>query len=192
SASTSASVDAAPTPQQLLFARALISTFALWPALRLAIAEEWGGSDSQDKADFLLSHLADTHGGDPIVVPDQDDLSYALTAYFNDEYEVRLEDDSAEYVAGRICNLHKLCFGGDQVEAENAVKGLEEATKSLRGTKTKATKQDAGDDAGMASDESDDEGGEDGMDVDGQSAQQQRQPRQRQEPIVDEDGFTMV
>lgn len=52
-----------PSTQQVLFARAVIHTFRLWASLQLAIQSEWGGPESQDKADFLVSHICDTYGG---------------------------------------------------------------------------------------------------------------------------------
>jgi pre-rRNA-processing protein TSR2 len=184
--STSAApLEAPPTPQQLLFARALISTFALWPALRLAVAEEWGGPDSADKADFLLSHLADTHAGALPAEPDLDDLADVLVGYFGDEFETRLEDESADYVAGRIVTLHRLCFGDDEQAANAAVASLEQAASKLRGTAMK-TQREANDDGGDSESESD----EDGMEVDEAPARPQRAPRP--EPEVDEDGFTTV
>lgn len=157
--------------------------------MRLAVSEQWGGAESSDKRDFLISHLADTYAGTPPVEPDLDDLSDVILGYFGDEYETRLEDDSADYVAGRIVALHKLCFGEDTQAAEQSVLALEQSLPKGAAMQVKQGVHD--DDAGMRSDDDDEDRDEDGMDVD-EPQQQPAAPRQRQEPVVDEDGFTTV
>ncbi|CAO1617803.1 unnamed protein product [Parajaminaea phylloscopi] len=61
----SANAESAPSAQQVLFARCVIHTFFLWPSMRLAVEEQWGGRDSADKRDFLISHICDLYGGEP-------------------------------------------------------------------------------------------------------------------------------
>lgn len=47
------------SPQLLLFARGVWSLFHLWPALRLAVAEGWGGDESQAKRVWFISTVVD-------------------------------------------------------------------------------------------------------------------------------------
>lgn len=223
--------DAPPTATQLLFARAVILTMELWPAMRLAVSEQWGGVESADKRDFLVSHICDTYSNEPSVAqqqqhvgpahalngpatPDVDDLAETLEMYFDDEYESRIEDGSADWVAGRIIQLHKAIYAvfpptqESLAAAQAEVDKLYEATVRLRGQKVdiQRTRQTDGHDVDGSgdSDDSDDDEENDGaadgaaaagraddaMDVDQSSSRPG--PRELPQPIVDDEGFTTV
>lgn len=62
SASTStpaAGAAAAPSPQILLFARAVLAILDIWPALTIAVKEEWGGVESKEKKTWMASTVID-------------------------------------------------------------------------------------------------------------------------------------
>lgn len=230
-------IEEVPTKTQLLFARAVILTMELWPAMRLAVSEQWGGVESADKKQFLISHICDTYSEERSVssvqqqqqqqqqhsiqsststtatiqapkVPDVDDLAETLEMYFEDEYESKIEDGSADWIAGRIVHLHKCIYSTfpptqkSLEEAEKEVNKLYEATVRLKGQKVEIqrTQQENGDEQHGSCDSSDDDDHEhddDDMDVDGESStqqqpQQQQQRQERMQPVVDEDGFTTV
>ncbi|EST04479.1 Pre-rRNA-processing protein TSR2 [Kalmanozyma brasiliensis GHG001] len=212
STSTSAAIaqiDNAPTPQQLLFAKSIMLTFELWPAMRLAVSEQWGGPDSADKRDFLLSHLCDQYGNPGSAFePDLDDLADILEGYMIDEYEARLEDGSPDWVAGRIVGLHRVIFAPeeDTTKAQAAVRELEKAYEELKGKKAtfEQGKNEDGEVDGEDADEemrdarsmaqshggvteADRQGARVGLEQD-----QARAAREPQGPIVDEDGFETV
>lgn len=215
-----------PSAQQILFARAVILTFQLWPSMRLAISEQWGGPDSSDKCDFLISHICDAYGGEsgatslgpfePTAAfdekatpsapptPEEDEIAETLEGYLADEFEARIEDQSCDYIAGRIVSLHQLIFArpasDDQATAEEvvragnlAVQQLTEAAQKLKGSGAPKVQRGAGngDDDALSESGSSSEGSDDDMDVDeGQGSV--REPTKKPEPIVDEDGFTTV
>lgn len=204
-----------PTPQQLLFARAVILTFQLWPAMRLAVSEEWGGPDSAEKRDFLISHICNEHGqAGASFEPDLDDLAEVLEGYIVDEFECRLEDGSPDWVAGRIVGLHRAVFGPDQAKAESAVHELQIAADQLRGQKANVERgpeqqedsHSEEDDESMDEDEADmtaarhlthSQGGVTSADILGASVGREQSQRRQDEqaarqPIVDDDGFEMV
>lgn len=202
--------DEQPTPQQLLFAKSIMLTFELWPAMRLAVSEEWGGSDSADKRDFLLSHLCDQYGNPGSAFePDLDDLADILEHYMIDEYEARLEDGSPDWVAGRIVGLHRVIFapGDDFARAQAAVAELEKAYQDLKGKK--ATFEQGANQDGEVDSHSEHEGMRDARNMaqqhggiteaDRQGARvwlEQDQARaaesEPQQPIIDQDGFETV
>ncbi|KAI3485597.1 hypothetical protein L1887_51065 [Cichorium endivia] len=213
SAAAGAATDEQPSPQQLLFAKSIMLTFELWPAMRLAVSEEWGGSDSADKRDFLLSHLCDQYGNTGSAFePDLDDLADILEGYMIDEYEARLEDGSPDWVAGRIVGLHRVIFSPDNdiARAQQAVAELEKAFQELKGKKSNfehGADQDAEVDSHDGHDHDEDQQMRDAqrmarsqggiMEADRAGAQaaldqQARAPREPQQPIVDEDGFETV
>ncbi|PWN46888.1 hypothetical protein IE53DRAFT_390965, partial [Violaceomyces palustris] len=157
-------VDSKPTEQQLLFARAVILTFELWPAMRLAVAEEWGGPDSKDKRDYIISYICDEFSDiQNLKYPDLDDLAEVLEDYVIEEFECRLDDGSSDWVAGRLVGIHKVIFADGVVldqdagssqegpeaavaPAQSLVKGkqvveeLEQAFAKLKGKKTQVSK----------------------------------------------------
>lgn len=224
-----------PSTQQILFARSVILTFQLWPSMRAAISQEWGGADSQDKCDFIISHICDTYGGPPgstslgrhestfdykspssaqitpppaPETPDQDDLAETLEGYLADEFDARIEDESCDYIASRIAALHKKIFAqpdSDTLEAAQRVR--EQAEAEIRPMQEQADKQKASgrretdrytSQPGFESDSDDDD---DGSDSDGErrpnggdamDVDRPAQPKPKQEPIVDDEGFTTV
>lgn len=207
--STAVVADEQPTPQQLLFAKSIMLTFELWPAMRLAVSEEWGGPDSADKRDFLLSHLCDEYGNPgPAFEPDLDDLADVLEHYMVDEYEARLEDGSPDWVAGRIVGLHRVIFapGDDFARAQAAVAELEKAYEELKGKK--ATFEQGANQDGEVDSHSEDEDMRDARtmarqhggitEADRQGARvgleqdRARVESEPQQPIIDEDGFETV
>lgn len=209
STASAAAAEEQPTPQQLLFAKSIMLTFELWPAMRLAVSEEWGGPDSADKRDFLLSHLCDEYGNPGSAFePDLDDLADVLEHYMIDEYEARLEDGSPDWVAGRIVGLHRVIFAPDDdlARAQAAVAELEKAYQDLKGKK--ATFQQGPNQDGEVDSHSEDEDMRDARsmaqqhggvtEADRQGAQagleqdQARSTREAQQPIIDEDGFETV
>ncbi|KAK0547886.1 rRNA accumulation- protein [Tilletia horrida] len=224
--STSASGQAAaqasaPAHSSIQFARGILLRFSIWPTLKTAVAEQWGGPDSQDKRDFLVGHLVDEYGmpapaptpsaaaaaaassssGATAVVPaplDMDDLADVIQDYVEQEYECLIEDDSVPRVAQDIVALHRAIFitaaedGG--ASAQQLLQQLEQASSQLRGVQVQVERQSDGqDDEDEDDDDQDSESGEgeDG-DVEMQEDQASTSRPSRQEPEVDEDGFTTV
>ena len=63
SAAASSSSDApaaAPAPASVLFARGVIARLALWPALRIAVEQGWGGPESAEKRTWIASVIVDS------------------------------------------------------------------------------------------------------------------------------------
>lgn len=106
-----------------------------------------------------------------------------------DEFEVNVDDDSGTEVATNIMKVRAGCAIGqfDDVDA------LRTRFMNRNGTKVDQMfkkADDADQDTDWESDDSDDE--DEGADVEMDDAPQLVAPKQKQEPQVDEDGFTMV
>ncbi|CCU97855.1 unnamed protein product [Malassezia sympodialis ATCC 42132] len=171
--------DAAPTPEQLQFARAVFILLEMWPALRQAVIEGWGGPESEEKKSFLLSHLCDEYGnGGASTKPDVDDLTELIEGYVMEEYACELEDDSAQWVAMHICLAHASIFEqgkGDEILAEY------EASYARTGShKLVAQTRDDIHDASDEDTESD------------VPAPAPGAPKEKPAPEIDEDGFETV
>lgn len=171
--------DEAPTPEQLQFARSVFILLEMWPALRQAVNEGWGGPESEEKKSFLLSHLCDEYGnGGASTKPDVDDLTELIESYVMEEYACELEDDSAQWVAMHICLAHSSIFEqgkGDEIVAEYEASYARTSSHKLV-AQMREDIRDASDD---------DE--EPHLPAPAPSA-----PKEKSAPEVDEDGFETV
>ncbi|OXC67396.1 hypothetical protein AYX13_04117 [Cryptococcus neoformans] len=204
----------ATSPTILLFARGTLALLDLWPALTIAVSEQWGGSESAEKKTWIASTLIDEYESRATYLPipvsdssapsvagpavdpadandpplDQDDIIDLLTQIMEDEFEARLEDGSIEAVASDIVRLWKGLL--TEEKPESIVEALERKANEVRRTGVQVSKG--------AQDEDDSSSGEEGdeMEVDGGEAPQlvarEEERREKQEPVVDDDGFTLV
>lgn len=194
-----------PHPHTILFARGTLARLALWPALRLAVHASWGGPASAEKQRWLAGVLVDQFepfllappapapvptprtGSEP--PPDDVYVEELLLQIMDDEFEVTLEDGSAAAVAKDIVKLFEAVCDGD----EAFVKELEVQADKVKG---KIPKYEMGVGSGSESgsgSEWEDKEGETGSD--GEPVPQllnHSEPRPKEEPQVDEDGFTTV
>ncbi|PSR72881.1 hypothetical protein PHLCEN_2v11248 [Hermanssonia centrifuga] len=183
SATTSTSASAAPAPTSVLFARGVIARLALWPALRIAVEQGWGGPESAEKRTWLASVIVDAfEEQDP--VPDIGYVELTLLQVMEDEFDTVLEDGSAEIVAKDVVKLWDDVQSGNQ----EAVKVFEEQAERSKGKKVEV-EEVAGDNSDWE-DESDEESGDDEDEAPALLNSQAKQARPV--PEVDEDGFTVV
>lgn len=187
-----------PSPEILLFARATLALLDLWPALTIAVREQWGGIDSAEKKTFLASEIVELfderaarlpNGGiDPAgeTPLDQDQVSDLLAQVMSDEFEAAVEDDSLDPMGADIVRAWKdIVTGGER--AEELVSALE--AKAAEVTRSGVKAQSGGGEV-----EVDSEGEE--WESEDEAPQlvpaQEKEPKERQEPVVDDDGFTLV
>ncbi|KAL4400930.1 rRNA accumulation-related protein [Malassezia pachydermatis] len=176
-----------PTKEQLQFARAVYIILMLWPALRQAVNEHWGGPESEEKREFLLSHLCDEYGnGGKATKPDLDDITDLIEGYVMEEYDCELEDNSAAMVAQHVCLLHAGIF--EEERGDELLKQLEASFSRASGHKVAATTQEHIEDIDAPAnyDYSQDE-----RPMEPVSAAP-RAPAPKPKPEIDEDGFETV
>ncbi|KAI2794548.1 hypothetical protein POX_a01147 [Penicillium oxalicum] len=159
-----------------------------WPALTLAVQSNWGGPTSGDKRDWLCGAISDMLKERPET--DAEDLEDVLIQVMNDEFEVLVDDESAGNVALEIMEYKAQTARGEF----GAIRGLWEKWQqksSQRAAATSMFKQVDTRDGDQETD--DDEEDSDVEDVEmGDAPTLVRAPREKVEPEVDEDGFTMV
>ncbi|PKI84921.1 rRNA accumulation- protein [Malassezia vespertilionis] len=181
-------VPSEPTKEQVQFARAVHITLSLWPALRKAVLEEWGGHESEEKRDYLLSFLCDEYGdGGKDTKPTPDDVADLIEDYVMKEYDCELDDESADWVAAQICSAHKAVF--EEEKGEEILSELEKYYTEITKHKLKPTQN-----VGSGSDSDDDvlEHGDEADTARTHTGAVQREHAPQPEPIVDEDGFETV
>ncbi|EXJ90727.1 hypothetical protein A1O1_03831 [Capronia coronata CBS 617.96] len=194
-----------PIPTQLSSQIDLLVSLHMWswPALTLAIQNAWGGSAeiSKDKRDWFAGAVSDLLTSSPPQLADVADLEEVLLQVMLDEFEVVVDDGSAEETARNIWSGLPKLKSGDVTELqemyvkwqEKQKKGGKEVVMIVRGEDKEAEDTDW--------DEDDEEEEEwNGLpdrrsDVDMDEAPplvDSGRPRQKTEPEVDEDGFTKV
>jgi len=206
-----------PSPTILLFARGVIALLDLWPALTIAVAEQWGGPDSEEKKVWMASVIIDeweqrttffpsppsaepiapevdpSEAKDPAL--DQDDLGDLLNQMMSDEFDAKIEDGSIDLVARDIIRLwHDILIPtSPETTPEGLVSALESKASSVKKSGIQASKGNDPDEVDILDDgASDDESGsDDEMDVD-EAPQLVPREKERQDPVVDDDGFTLV
>ena len=185
---------AAPNPALILFARGVIARLELWPALRIAIEQGWGGGfPSYEKRLWLASEIVDlfdntnTKTNNDALPVDAEYIASMLVQVLEDEFDATFEDGSVEAVAGDIVAL----WGA----GEEAVGMWERRAEGVRGKKVEVRKEVGSEEDGDEDEWEDEESAEEGEEEAPQlvlvaDAEVQRPPRPK--PIIDEDGFTLV
>ncbi|TDZ44725.1 Pre-rRNA-processing protein TSR2 [Colletotrichum trifolii] len=201
---TTSSNTLTPEACQSSFEQAVALSLHMWPALTLAVQNHWGGPDSADKRDWFAGAIAELFPPFTRVVNDQaapasnstleePDTEYVETMLLQvmvDEFEVNVDDETGFDVAERIIKLRAECAKGNL----DAVDDLRKKWDSRKGAKVDGLYKKVEADDQDTDWEDDSEGGDDDDDVDMDDAPQlvAAAPRERPQPEVDEDGFTMV
>jgi len=163
-----------------------------WETLQTAVDNLWGGPNSADKRDWITGIIVDSFKENEEI-----DIIYIHELLFNamqDEFGVMVEDESTVVVGQRVVEAYKECLAGNFENIKHMYEHWKE-TQSRRDRERRTVK--VGEDP-LNPDSSDTESNEndvpelvereedsDAMDVDDE-------PKQRQEPEVDDDGFTIV
>ncbi|TFY57343.1 hypothetical protein EVJ58_g7076 [Rhodofomes roseus] len=185
SASTSAAAPSVPPTTSVLFARGVIARLAIWPALRLAVAENWGGPAGAEKRTWLASELVDAFEREH-PAPDAAYVEDMLLQVMEDEFETMLEDGSAEGVARDVVAMWETVQAGNKALVEK----FEAHADRVKGKKVEV-EEVAGEEDDWEDESGSEDGSEDGEDEAPMLVDQQPKAH-KQEPEVDEDGFTVV
>lgn len=170
----------------VLFARGVIARLSIWSTLRIAVQESWGGPEGgADKRILLASEIVDAFDNTTDGVPDDEYIEDMLLQIMEEEFEVAVEDGSAESVAKDIIKIYEEIKVGKTA----AVLRFEEMAEKAKSRKVDAVQKVASDDEDWEEDSGEDED-EEMEDV--PQLVERREPPPRAEPEVDEDGFTMV
>lgn len=163
----------------------------MWPALTFAVQNTLGGPQSAEKRDWFagaISELLETS-------TDVDDyyLEDFLLQVMNDEFEVRVEDGSAEEIASNIIAFRKSTLAGDFTKVDALyTRWQERQTKGVDAVRFRLVETEEEDDE-SESDDDDMEEDESDEDVEMEEATiPAKPPKEKVVPRTDEDGFTEV
>ncbi|KAH7397823.1 pre-rRNA-processing protein TSR2 [Cadophora sp. MPI-SDFR-AT-0126] len=178
----------APTPEQCQAQFELGITLSLytWPSLSLAVTNNWGGPDSEEKRQWFVGATIDVLKENP--EEDSEWIETFLLQVMLDEFEVNVDDESGYEVAEQIVKLRRECMRGEFAEVQEMRRRWE--SKGDRGVELGKLFEKRE----RAEEEDETDGSEDGEDEDVDMDEAPQLVRVR-EPVVaevDEDGFTKV
>jgi pre-rRNA-processing protein TSR2 len=129
-------------------------------------------------------------------MPDEQYIEEMLLQVMQDEFEVDVQDGSGESVAADILRVWEECSSSTQpgkllLKYEDLAEKVKGKSPAVQIVREDNEEEGDGEEEEWATD-SEDEGEGDGMDVDEAPQLVERRPKEKEEPEVDEDGFTMV
>jgi pre-rRNA-processing protein TSR2 len=157
-----------------------------WPALSLAVQSNWGGPTSSDKRAWLCGAISEMLTERPET--DAEDLEDVLIQVMNDEFDVVIDDESAGNVALEIMEMRQNTERGNFAEI-SAMWEIYQRKSQQKSASAAMFKQVEAQDEDQETDEESDE--EDDVEM-GDAPALVRAPREKTEPEIDDDGFTMV
>jgi pre-rRNA-processing protein TSR2 len=170
-----------------------------WPALTLAVQNSWGGQDSSDKRDWLAGEVSSLIISSPPQLHDVGDLEEVLLQVMIDEFEVVVDDDSAENIARQIWSGVQKLQKGETEELKQLWEKWEEKRRNTGGKEISGIvrgEDKEGEETDWDDEDDEDEeefnGFPDRPDVSMAEAQQLSAKKEKIEPEIDEDGFTKV
>ena len=83
---------------QAKFSHSAALIIHMWSALDIAVQNQWAGPDSADIRDWLGGVIVDMFTFPQTKKVEVEDVEEVLTQVVEDEFELRLEDDSAYQV----------------------------------------------------------------------------------------------
>ena len=162
-----------------------------WPALSLSVTNNWGGPQSSEKRDWLGGAISDLITETPTTDMDVEYLEEFLLQVMLDEFEVVVDDGSAEEIASRILEIRSNILKGDVAGVEKLRSEWEE--RQRKGGVAINFVNKGEEDAETDGDSVDDEDYDEDDDVEMEDAPALvRAPKEKPVAEVDEDGFMTV
>lgn len=159
-----------------------------WPALTLAIQNNWGGPTSNDKRDWFAGAISELFSSGDVI--DAGDLEEVLIQVMLDEFEVVVDDDSPAEVAASIFKGRQRILQGDHSEVDQMLARWEE--KQKKGQEKLPFKMVQEDEDGQDTDWESSVSDEDDIVMDEAPQLVNATRQEKPAPEVDEDGFTKV
>lgn len=163
----------------------------MWPALTFAVQNTLGGPQSAEKRDWFAGAISELLEDNTDA--DGDYLEEFLLQVMNDEFEVRIEDGSAEEIASNIIAFRKSTLAGDFTKVDALYTRWQERSKKGGDVVRFRHVETEEDDVESDSDDDDMEEDESDEDVEMEEATiTAKPPKKKAVPKIDEDGFTEV
>ena len=115
------------------FQGGVTATLRSWSALRTAVEQSWGGTESQSKAEDLRNNIFNFFDGQsskPKMTLEE--LEDNLSSYMEEEFGIVLEDGSEIEISNLIWNMYEDCSKGDVQLAVRVVQDAIKAEESMK------------------------------------------------------------
>lgn len=159
-----------------------------WQALTVSVANNFGGPNGSDKRDWLAGQISEIIAQEPST--DVEDIEVVLLQVMQDEFDVNVEDDSEVAVAEQIMKIREETSEGDFSTVDRLYQRWEEKKGRAADVGNIQVIEHTGADGG--DDEDFDEDDEDDEMEDAPPLVRAAPPREKQQPEVDDEGFTKV
>ncbi|XP_016323795.1 pre-rRNA-processing protein TSR2 homolog isoform X2 [Sinocyclocheilus anshuiensis] len=176
-----------------LFTEAVRAVLETWPVLQIAVDNDFSGTYSQQKAEWMVDALRLYFIDNDEL--QQDEVEDFISDLMNNEFDTVVDDGSLPQVAQQVCEMFQQCQQDRLTEVREQIKQLIQKKSAGRAKATPAkTPAAAADDD---DDESQDEamecdGGADGASVNGAAVKEQHLPPQAASHEEEDDGWTVV
>lgn len=174
------SLQFADPKQQARFELGVACAIFLWDELAIAVDNGWGGPESAEKREWTVGSVLELFTSAEVAL---EDVEYRLLGIMQDEFDADIETGTAALVAEAVLASWDSCEKQSYEVIESLYQRLQKRAET-GAAKNIGTAEGSSDEEG-----SDDEGEE--MDQTGEADQKMVQ-EPRNEPIVDDDGFTVV
>ncbi|XP_011416744.3 pre-rRNA-processing protein TSR2 homolog [Magallana gigas] len=111
--------------QNTMFPAAVATVFDSWTVLQLAVTQGFGGADSREKAEWMITAVDQWFRENKDI--DDYEVEDFLADIMNTEFDTIVEDGSLSQISSLICRIYKLCREGKEAEVRELVKGLPKA-----------------------------------------------------------------
>mmetsp|Transcript_32085 Transcript_32085/g.102087 ORF Transcript_32085/g.102087 Transcript_32085/m.102087 type:complete len:194 (-) Transcript_32085:84-665(-) len=160
----SAAAETTPAVRFRAFVSGLQAVLQSWTALNLAIEQNWGGGNSNAKAQALFETLLATFQKGKDIYPDV--IEDILLVRMDEDFQTRCDDGSIEEVARCLVQMYNECGAGNFTLVQTTMSRLQE--RQQRGQSAAASSANGGEAPEEDGDDADSAGDEDaGMDEDG-------------------------
>jgi pre-rRNA-processing protein TSR2 len=95
------------------------SVLRQWTALELAVFHQWGGPQSSERADSLVTEIVELFLGPDKIY--RDDIALLLEDYLDVNFQTICEDNSPDELGDLFCDMWRECIVGDTNLVTNAL-----------------------------------------------------------------------
>ncbi|KAL9126754.1 MAG: hypothetical protein Q9217_004244 [Psora testacea] len=180
-----------PSPEKIeaKFGLAIALVLHTWVALTIAVQNSWGGANASEKRDWFAGQILELMAETPDT--DVEYLEEFLIGVMNDNFDVHVDDGSAEEIAAKILGLRKLTLQGDFTLVDEMYDKWQERQSKGGDAKVNVKHVEGIEDEQDTDFDSDDVDEEEDVEMD-QAPSLIKTPKEKVQPKIDEDGFTKV
>ncbi|NP_001089467.1 uncharacterized protein LOC734518 [Xenopus laevis] len=113
-----------------LFSEAIKAVLGSWPVLQIAVENGFGGSHSQEKAEWMADAIDQYFNSNADL--EQFEVEDTIMGMMNDEFDTIVEDGSQALVAQQLCVLYSQCRQGDTAVVQEKIAQLSQKKYDVR------------------------------------------------------------